>query len=144
LVRGTVGTWAHRCCPDPRDDHRRDVRTITLVSGAVLVPACSPAKTNTPRRPRYRQMSFAIHSVGNRRPMAVASRSINTVFAVAGVECIACRDVAILADGNAFTCRCGQSRAWCSGDEVELLGPCFAWMRSAHGAIRRRPVQPLL
>ena len=118
---------------------------MTLVLGAVQVPACSPGKTSRPSdHPASARFSFAIHSVGNRRPMAVASPSITSVFAVAGVECIACRDVAILADGNAFSCRCGQSRAWCSGDEVELLGPCFAWMRSAHGAIRRRPVQPLL
>lgn len=76
--------------------------------------------------------------------MALVMASTTSVFAVAGVECIACRDVAILANGNEFECRCGQSRAWCEDDEVELLGPCYAWMRSAHGTIRRRPVQPLL
>jgi hypothetical protein len=66
------------------------------------------------------------------------------VFAVAGVECIACRDVAMLADGGEFTCGCGRSRAWCDGSDVELLGPCFAWMRSDRGTIERRKVPPLL
>lgn len=74
----------------------------------------------------------------------LASESQASVLAVAGVECIACRDVAILANGNEFTCTCGQSRAWCNFDDVELLGPCSAWMRSHQGTIRRRRVQPLL
>jgi hypothetical protein len=83
---------------------------------------------------------------GTRRFMAQAQfqAGSSSVFAVAGVECIACRDVAILARGHEFTCTCGRSRAWCDEDEVELLGPCFAWMRSAHGKVRRRPVAPLL
>ena len=76
--------------------------------------------------------------------MALVAGSTSSVLAVAGVECIACRDVAMLANGNEFSCLCGRSRAWCNDDEVELLGPCFAWMRSAHGRIRRRQVQPLL